>query len=162
EGLPKTTRKATWVGPGEQSEIGNRKSEINPQSAIHNPQTENGPITREAVLNALRDRNVASREWVIRQYDHEVQGGSVIKPLVGPGQGPSDAAVIRPVLGSDKGIVIANGICPIGVGPAPCLSNPHLDPYWMAVAAIDEAIRNIVCVGGDPRRTAILDNFCWG
>jgi phosphoribosylformylglycinamidine synthase len=97
--------------------------------------------------------NVASKAWIIRRYDHEVQGGSVIKPLVGPGSGPSDAAVLRPRLDSSRGVAV-------GCGLAPHLSD--VDPYWMAAAAIDEALRNVVCVGGDPRRTAILDNFCWG
>jgi len=108
---------------------------------------------RDRLLATLSNLNTASKEWVIRQYDHEVQGGSVVKPLVGSGEGPSDAAVIRPRLDSDAGIAIANGICPALSG---------IDPYWMAVAAIDEAVRNAVCVGGDPSRTAILDNFCWG
>jgi phosphoribosylformylglycinamidine synthase len=98
--------------------------------------------------------NVASKEWVIRQYDHEVQGGSVIKPLVGvTNDGPSDAAVVRPRLTSQRGIALACGM------------NPHygdFDTYHMAGSAIDEAIRNCVAVGADPRRIAILDNFCWG
>ena len=97
--------------------------------------------------------SVASKEWIIRQYDHEVQGASVIKPLCGPGFGPSDGAVLRPLLDSDRGIAVACGI-------APHLSD--IDPYWMALASMDEAIRNIVCVGGDPTQTAVLDNFCWG
>ena len=83
-----------------------------------------------------------------------MQGGSVLKPLVGAANdGPSDAAVIRPTLESEKGIVLANGI------------NPRygmIDPYWMALAAIDEALRQVVAVGGRRDRTAILDNFCWG
>ncbi len=107
-----------------------------------------GEITRR-----LSDLNVASKEWIIRQYDHEVQGGSAVKPLVGPHQGPSDAAVIRPRLDSARGIAIGCGLCP---------HRADADPYWMAVHAIDEAIRNVVCVGGDPARTAVLDNFCWG
>ena len=97
--------------------------------------------------------NVASKEWVIRQYDHEVQGGSAVKPLLGPGRGPSDAAVLRPRLDSQRGIAI-------GCGMVPHLAD--IDPYWMAAASIDEALRNVVCVGGDPGQTAILDNFCWG
>ena len=105
----------------------------------------------KAILGSL---NVASKEWVIRQYDHEVQAGSVVKPLVGiANDGPSDAAVVRPVLGSNRGIVISCGM------------NPHfgdLDPYHMATSAIDEALRNCVAVGADPNRIAILDNFCWG
>jgi phosphoribosylformylglycinamidine synthase len=80
-----------------------------------------------------------------------VQGGSVIKPLIGPLQiGPSDGSVIRPKLGSNKGVVIGCGLTP-----------QVADPYRMAIAAIDEAIRNVVAVGADPARIAILDNFCW-
>ncbi len=98
--------------------------------------------------------NVASKEWIIRQYDHEVQAGSVVKPLVGiNSDGPSDAAVVRPDLTSARGLVVSCGM------------NPHLgdtDPWWMAAAAIDEAVRNCVAVGADPDRIAILDNFCWG
>ncbi|HAD58554.1 MAG TPA: phosphoribosylformylglycinamidine synthase, partial [Planctomycetaceae bacterium] len=102
----------------------------------------------------LGSLNVASKEWIIRQYDHEVQSGSVVKPLVGvENDGPSDAAVVRPDLTSSQGLVISCGM------------NPHfgdLDPYWMAASAIDEAIRNCVAVGADPAKIAILDNFCWG
>ena len=102
----------------------------------------------------LGSLNVCSKEWIIRQYDHEVQGGSVIKPLVGvQNDGPSDAAVLRPVLSSRRGIVISCGM------------NPRFgdfDTYHMAASAIDEAVRNCVAVGADPARIAILDNFCWG
>jgi phosphoribosylformylglycinamidine synthase len=102
----------------------------------------------------LGSLNVASKEWIIRQYDHEVQAGSVVKPLVGiHNDGPSDAAVVRPDLNSSRGLVVSCGI------------NPHFgdqDPYWMAASAIDEAVRNCVAVGADPNRIAILDNFCWG
>ncbi len=106
------------------------------------------------LLSILGSLNVASKEWVIRQYDHEVQGGSVIKPLVGvTNDGPSDASVLRPVLDSHRGLVIACGM-------NPCYGD--LDPYDMAASAIDEAVRNCVAVGADPGRIAILDNFCWG
>jgi phosphoribosylformylglycinamidine synthase len=107
-----------------------------------------------ALLALLACPTIASKEWVIRQYDHEVQGGSVIKPLVGQANdGPSDAAVLRPVLSSPRGIVVACGLNP--------LYGDH-DPYCMAACAIDEAVRNCVAVGADPRRIALLDNFCWG
>ncbi len=97
---------------------------------------------------------MCSKQWVIRQYDHEVQGGSVIKPLVGvANDGPSDAAVLRPVLTSRRGIVIACGMNPL---------YGDFDTYWMAASAIDEALRNCVAVGANPSRIAILDNFCWG
>ena len=106
------------------------------------------------LCSVLGSLNVASKHWVIRQYDHEVQGGSAIKPLVGAdNDGPGDAAVVRPVLDSRRGLVIGNGM------------NPHFgdhDPYHMAASSIDEAIRNCVAVGADPKRIAILDNFCWG
>jgi phosphoribosylformylglycinamidine synthase len=106
---------------------------------------------KDQLLAHLSHPNIASKHWIIRQYDHEVQGGSVIKPLIGPQQiGPSDAAVIRPKLDSTKGVAIGCGLVP----------NVD-DPYAMAIASIDEAIRNVVAVGADPAKTAILDNFCW-
>ncbi len=98
--------------------------------------------------------NVCSKEWIIRQYDHEVQGGSVVKPLTGAqNDGPSDAAVVRPVLKHYKGIAVGSGMNP---------RYGDLSPYDMAANAIDEALRNVIAVGGDPARTAILDNFSWG
>ena len=106
------------------------------------------------LLRILGSWNVCSKEWVIRQYDHEVQGGSVVKPLVGiNNDGPSDAAVVRPVLRSRRGLAVACGM------------NPHygdIDTYHMAASAIDEAVRNCIAVGANPARIAILDNFCWG
>jgi phosphoribosylformylglycinamidine synthase len=107
--------------------------------------------TKDRLLGALAHPNIASKHWIIRQYDHEVQGGSVVKPLVGPLQiGPSDAAVIRPKSDSYRAVAIGCGLCP-----------QIADPYEMALAAIDEAIRNVVAVGADPSKIAILDNFCW-
>jgi len=107
-----------------------------------------------ALLKILGSLNVASKEWIIRQYDHEVQGGSVIKPLVGvANDGPGDAAVVRPVLKSRRGLVISCGMNP---------RYGDFDTYHMATSAIDEAIRNCVAVGADPATIAILDNFCWG
>ena len=106
------------------------------------------------LLKILAAPNVASKEWIIRQYDHEVQGGSVTKPLVGVADdGAGDAAVIRPVLDSYKGLAISCGMNPkLG----------ELDPYQSALHAVDEALRNSVAVGGNLEQTAILDNFCWG
>ncbi|MBM4114123.1 MAG: phosphoribosylformylglycinamidine synthase, partial [Phycisphaerae bacterium] len=107
----------------------------------------------DAALRALMAHpNIASREWIIRQYDHEVQGGSVIKPLVGArSDGPGDAAVIMPVPDSTRGLAIGNGLA----------TGLCADPYLMGLAAIDECVRNLVCVGANPDRIAILDNFCW-
>ncbi len=103
----------------------------------------------------LRDPNVASKEGVVRRYDHEVLGQTALKPFAGAAlDGPMDAAVLKP-LGTPGplGAVLSCGI------------NPWLgecDPYLMALWAVDEAVRNAVAVGGDPDRIAILDNFCWG
>jgi len=111
-----------------------------------------GDLGRE-LLAMLSRLNVASKESVVRQYDHEVQGTSVVKPMVGEGGiGPSDAAVIRPVLDRDEGVVVAHGICP---------KYSDIDSYHMAANAVDEAVRNAVAVGGDVDYLAGLDNFCW-
>ncbi len=107
-----------------------------------------------SLLQILGSLNVASKHWIIRQYDHEVQSGSALKPLVGPScSGPGDAAVVRPRLTSQRGVVISCGMNP---------NYGDYDPYHMAASAIDEAVRNAVAVGADPERLAILDNFCWG
>ena len=107
----------------------------------------------QALKDMLGRLNICSKEAVVRQYDHEVQGGSVVKPLVGVcNDGPSDAAVIRPILTSFEGVVVANGICP---------RYGDIDTYHMAACAIDEAIRNAIAVGGSLEFMAGLDNFCW-
>jgi phosphoribosylformylglycinamidine synthase len=111
-------------------------------------------IFTDVLLQILATYNVCSKEWIIRRYDHEVQGGTVIKPLVGVREdGPGDAAVITPVLGEWTGLAVGCGINP---------RYGDLDPYWMAALAVDEAVRNVVAVGADPERIALLDNFCWG
>jgi phosphoribosylformylglycinamidine synthase II len=106
------------------------------------------------LIALLQHGDVCSKEWIIRQYDHEVQGRTVVKPLVGSADdGPGDAAVVRIAADSTRGLAISCGI------------NPRygtLDPYAMAACVIDEAIRNCVAVGADPSRVALLDNFCWG
>ncbi|MCM8797861.1 MAG: phosphoribosylformylglycinamidine synthase subunit PurL [Candidatus Omnitrophica bacterium] len=136
-GLPDIVRKAVW-----------EKKKF-PEPRFPCPEDLNNIL-----LKILSSYNVCSKEWIIRQYDHEVQGGSVIKPLVGiNNDGPSDAAVIRPRLDSPKGIVISCGINP---------KYGEIDPYWMAGSCIDEALRQIIAVGGSLKEVAILDNFCWG
>jgi phosphoribosylformylglycinamidine synthase II len=106
------------------------------------------------LLKLLGSWNTCSKEWVIRQYDHEVQGGSVLKPLVGVNNdGPGDATIIRPVLNSDMGAIIASGIN---------TRYGDIDTYWMAASVIDEALRQVISVGGNLKKVALLDNFCWG
>jgi len=137
-GLPRRRLKAVWQAP-----------------AIK----DSPPLPKElgsVLLNLLRCPNIATKESVIRRYDHEVQAATVVKPLVGVlNDGPSDAAVLQSTYAFDKRRAIA-----IGCGINPRYS--ALDPHAMAVSATDEAIRNVVAVGADPNRTAILDNFCWG
>jgi phosphoribosylformylglycinamidine synthase II len=108
------------------------------------------------LLRLLAHPDVASKEDIVRRYDHEVRGGTVVRPFVGPeADGPADAAVLKPLGTSHNSVaaVLSNGICP-RVG--------RHDPWAMALLAMDEAVRNLVAVGGDPDRVAVLDNFCWG
>jgi phosphoribosylformylglycinamidine synthase len=136
-GVPKYSRKAVWRTP-----------------QLSEPSLPEKDSYNDDLLAILSSYNVASKEWVIRQYDHEVQGGSVVKPLTGAtNDGPSDAAVIQPKFESDKGLAISCGMNPL---------YGDIDPYWMALAGIDEAVRNLISVGGRVDRIALLDNFCWG
>jgi phosphoribosylformylglycinamidine synthase len=136
-GVPTYSRQAVWATP-----------------RLAEPALREKPDYTEDLCRILASHNVASKEWVIRQYDHEVQGGSVVKPLTGlANDGPSDAAVIQPKLDSSRGLAIGCGMNPL---------YGDLDPYRMALAGIDEAVRNLICVGARPDRIALLDNFCWG
>jgi phosphoribosylformylglycinamidine synthase len=154
-GRPPVVREAVYEGVrSQESGVRDQRSEVRGQSSPRT--TDHGPRTTptDILKSILSSLNVCSKEWIIRQYDHEVQAGSVVKPLVGVrNDGPSDAAVVRPDLDSLRGLVVACGMNP---------RYGDLDPYWMAASAIDEAVRNCVAVGADPRRIAILDNFCWG
>jgi len=105
----------------------------------------------ETLLELLCAPNIASKESIVRTYDHEVKGNTALKPLQGEHAGPNDASIIKPLDNSWKGISISCGMNP---------NYGKIDPYWMAASAIDEAIRNNVAVGG--RRIALLDNFVWG
>jgi len=108
---------------------------------------------REPLLKMLARLNICSAEYVVRQFDHEVQGGSVIKPLAGAGQDVhTDAVVIKPLLSSKRGVALTSALFP---------QYGDIDPYLMAAAAIDHAVRSLVTVGADPNRIALLDNFCW-
>ncbi len=152
-GVPRLHLQAEWKGrPPEPTSTA-------PQLSCHSFESEGGSV----LLHLLSQPVVASKEWLIRQYDHEVQGMSVIKPLhtvfVGTSQarsGPNDAGVIKPKLNSDLGIVV-------GCGIQPKLS--AIDPLLMAQASVDEAVRNVLCVGaefgGPDSVLALIDNFCW-
>lgn len=110
------------------------------------------PDHNDMLLRLLNHPNIASKEAIIRRYDHEVGGATVGKPFAGH-SGPADAAVLQPLPNSPRGAVLSHGINPL---------YGALDPHAMALLAVDEALRNAVSVGGSIDRTALLDNFCWG
>jgi phosphoribosylformylglycinamidine synthase II len=120
---------------------------------LHEPHLPEPTDYADTLCAMLGRLNICSKEAWVRQFDHEVQGMSVVKPFVGSqNDGPSDAAVLRPLLDSHLGIVVANGICP---------RYGDIDTYDMVACAIDEAVRNVIAVGGRIGRIAGLDNFCW-
>jgi phosphoribosylformylglycinamidine synthase len=131
---PKLQRKTDWKPP-----------------TLNDPKIIEPKNLGEILLKLLSSYNICSKEKVVRRYDQEVKGQTIIKPLQGWNAGPNDASVIKPLDTSWKGISVASGINP---------RYGKIDPYWMAASVIDEAIRNSICVGG--RRWALLDNFTWG
>jgi phosphoribosylformylglycinamidine synthase len=136
EGLPPMQLPAKWTPPVHEEPVIAEKADYTDDL--------------KQLLSAL---NICSKESVVRRYDHEVQGGSVVKPFTGAtNDGPSDAAVVRPILESFEGVVTAHGICP---------RYSDIDTYHMTANAIDEAMRNYVAVGGSLDLVAGLDNFCW-
>ncbi|MEM4475163.1 MAG: phosphoribosylformylglycinamidine synthase subunit PurL, partial [Fervidicoccaceae archaeon] len=131
---PRAVRVASWRPP-----------------SLEEPELPEPSDLSSELLRLLASPNVASREEIIRTYDHEVQGNTLLKPLDGELGGPNDAVVLKPLDDSWAGVVISVGLKP---------SYSKIDPYWMAASSIEEALRNNVAVGG--RRIAILDNFVWG
>lgn len=197
DGIPRRELQATWTPP--------RTPRVQSESGSADLPC---PPVKDSLLTLLAHPDIRSKEDVVRRYDHEVQGGTIVKPLVGiANHGPSDAAVLAPLdtlpasdidgsiddeydeheeyvegardyfsfddsgrndffetddmgvgIGMDpdpirRGIALSVGVCP---------AYGERDPYAMAWAAIDEAMRNCVAVGADPDSVALLDNFCWG
>lgn len=136
EGVPKMRLSAKWEPPSLEEPVFECPDDLTP-----------------TLLELMGRWNVCSKERLIRQYDHEVQAGTVIKPLVGvSSDGPGDAAVLRPAPDRFRGVAVGCGIAP---------RYSDLDTYHMMAACVDEAVRNIVSVGADPDYMAGLDNFCW-
>ena len=142
-GLPPRKMRAHWAPP-----------------ALEEPDLPCPDDLTEELLALLADPIIRSKEDVVRRYDHEVQGGTVVKPLVGAAEsGPGDAAVLIPLEanaspgGCSRGVALSVGVNPF---------YGAIDPYAMARAAVDEAMRNCVAVGADPDLVSLLDNFCWG
>ena len=129
-----------------------------PMKTIYTQPTHKEPVLKlkkdytQELLKMVARLNLASFDFISSQYDHEVQGSSVLKPLQGKGRVNAEAAVIRPLLSSNQGVVLSAGLYP---------SYSDIDPYQMAAASIDTAIRNAVVAGADINHLALLDNFCW-
>ncbi len=121
-------------------------------SALCAGMTTSSPSLAIELKEMLSRPNICSKEFIVVQYDHEVQGSSVLKPLQGKGRVCSEAIVSRPILSSNKGVVKSQGFGS---------SYGEIDTYHMAACAIDTAIRNYVAAGGNINHLALLDNFCW-
>ncbi|MDD5429827.1 MAG: phosphoribosylformylglycinamidine synthase subunit PurL, partial [Candidatus Omnitrophica bacterium] len=134
--LPKLEKKAVWICKKQ------KDSKIKPKESYN-----------EDLKNLLASPNIAPKDWILREYDHEVQAGSVTKSIYGINRiALSDSAVSRPDLNSQKCVVVGFGINPF---------YSDIDPYWMAALAIDEALRNVICAGAGLEKTFVLDNFSW-
>mgnify|MGYP006262782363 FL=1 len=136
DGVPQLQLESEWSPPKHEPFIA-------PSDTDHN----------QVLLDLLARPNIASKETWVRQYDHEVIAQTAVKPFVGVERdGPADAGVIAPIHGNPRGLVVSCGIAP---------RYSDIDAGAMAAAAIDEAVRNAVCVGVDVDKIAGLDNFCW-
>ena len=138
DGCPQLKLESEWAPPA--------------HKPIHTPSVDAHGMG-ELLARLMARPNIASKEWWVRSYDHEVIAQSVIKPFGGVNMdAPGDAAVIAPIQGGTQGAVISNGIVP---------RYSDIDAYARAAASVDEALRNAVCVGVDLDLIAGLDNFCW-
>jgi phosphoribosylformylglycinamidine synthase subunit PurSL len=138
-GFPQWEFDAVWQAPEDRG--------------LHEPVLRAPADHNALLLDMLARPNICSKEWICRQYDHEVQGTSVIKPLVGKGRDvAADAAVLRPVLHSERGLAFSQALLPF---------YSRIDAYHMTTCTIDEAVRRLIAVGGDPDHIGGVDNFCW-
>lgn len=139
QGVPQMKLEAEWLTPEQRGLSEPEFKEITDHSSF--------------LKEMLSRFNICSKEYIVRQFDHEVQGTSVVKHLVGKdSEVYSDAVVIKPAYDSNEGIAIAAGINP---------KYSQIDTYWMTALCIDEAIRRIIAVGGNLKQIALNDNFCW-
>ena len=144
-GTPRMELTAHWDGPRRQP---------NPYRGERGGREKGSPL--EVLKDLLASPNIASKEYLVRRYDHEVQGQSVVKPFYqAKGTGPSDAGVVG-LEGYGGG---RNNAVAIGCGINPFLS--EIDPYLMALSCVDECVRNLLCSGANLGGMVLLDNFCW-
>ena len=107
----------------------------------------------KTILDLVSQPEVASKDWVIRQYDHEVRGKTALKPIQGPiGKDvPGDSSVLKPVDDSWKGLALTTDV------------NPYLmeaNPYHGTRSAVEEVCRNLAAVGA--RIDSLADCLCFG
>ncbi len=167
KGLPRMEIPARWIPAADRGfavEPG-----PSPAASANEP-----PRLEQLLLDVLSHPNVAGKDHLVRQYDHEVGGRTVVRPFCGRGadpnpavadapprpsagpaagvSGPTDGGVVRPLYNSSRGLTVTHGLCP---------RYGDYDTYHMAAAAVDEAYRAHIALGGDPDRAYVLDNFCW-
>ena len=135
DGIPETPLKTTFTRGGTTEPKLEEKSDYGPD-----------------LLAMMGRLNICSKEFIATQYDHEVQAGSVLKPLQGPGRVYAETSITKPVLSSPKGVILSQALFP---------RYSDIDSAAMAAAGLDLAVRNIIAAGGDIKHTALLDNFCW-
>jgi len=107
---------------------------------------------KKELLTLLGSPNICSKEFISTQYDHEVQATSIIKPLQGEGRVFSDATAIKPLFSSNQSLALSQAAFP---------RYANLDAYKMAACSVDTAVRNLVVLGANIKKIALLDNFCW-
>jgi len=138
-GFPGWTFEAEWTPPS--------------MRGLYEPVIQAPKDMNQLFLDIIGRPNICSKEWIARQYDHEVQGTSVIKPLIGKNRDiPSDAAVICPVLGKTTGLAFAQAILPM---------YSKIDAYHMTSCVIDESVRRLIAIGVNPDHIGGVDNYCW-
>jgi phosphoribosylformylglycinamidine synthase II len=135
DGLPKKNLKTTYT-----------------QKVYPEPKTTCPDLLDQTILSMLRRKNICSKEFITTQYDHTVQGGHVLGPVQGKGRVQAPSSLTKVVLDSQKGVGLSQGIFPL---------YSEIDPYLMAAAAIDTAIRGLISIGISLDNIALLDNFCW-
>lgn len=156
DGLPDKVIKTTYESRGKKQYWASEKAQMRQQSKVIKVSDESNIPEPKDLTSTLKQilsrKNICSYEFISRQYDHNVQGNSVLKPLQGKGFVNGPTSITKPFPSSEKGIICSQGINPL---------YSEIDTYHMTAAAIDTAIRNIIAVGGTIDHLALMDNFCW-
>lgn len=141
DGAPQKKLKAVWQSPEQRG-----LQEPSLESRLNQDQT-------EILHKILKRENIASKEFLQREYDSRVQGRTVIPPFIGEKSDVrSDGTVQRVEYDSDVGIAIGTGLNP---------SLSKIDTYHMAQYSANEGLMRVVAVGADPDKAANNGNYCW-